>query len=136
MVTWQYARLWWKYFGSNATTYIVSVTNEQQQGLIAPLMKQGGRLMWIGTPEVDSLSFLYNSAEKLPDAIRALARHLKQISWGELHVRYLHKAQADQLLNALDLPYHVRDDTVSPTVFHHGRTWEEYWESLSPKFRS
>lgn len=136
MMTWQYASLWWKYFGSNATPYIISVTDEHRQGLIAPLMKQGKNLAWIGTPEADSISFLYNAPEKLPAAIHALADHLKQISWAELHVRYLHKAQLDLLMAALDLPFHMRDETASPTVFHQGRTWEQYWESLSSKFRS
>lgn len=137
-MTWQFASLWWKYYGDGFTPYIISVTDEHHHGLLMPLMKQGNNLSWIGTPEPDSLTFIHNSAEKLPEAIRALGEFLLQVQWSKISLRYLYRPQSDMLIESMGkTAYRIREETSSPYLpLDRFKTWDEYWASRTRDTRA
>lgn len=132
--TWEYATLWWKHFGEGQTPHIIVAQHpfDAERKVLMPLMRQGTQLRWLCTPGPDNVELLYTDAQDIPDALKAIASHLKRQGWAKLSLTYLPKDQAEMITEQFSqFPHRIVEEAGSPYLMIEGRTWEDYLKTLS-----
>lgn len=134
-----FQRAWLEVFGDGREPLILSVREGRRLVGVAPLMREGRRLTFVGDPDVcDYTDFVVTPGQELP-FFACLLRGLADEEWDELVLPGLANGSATlRFLPAVaaDLGLHLstEPEAVAPHV-HLPDSWDAYLESLTKKHR-
>lgn len=135
----QWQRLWWQEFGEGEELKLLAWRPDGELRGVAPLMRQGGRLSLVGSPDLcDYMDLVVAPGEEVA-FISALLDYLADEEWGELSLSHL-PAVSPTLQHlpplARERGYRVETEAVDVCPrLELPPTWDDYLGGLTKKDR-
>ncbi len=131
--------IWWKFFGDGKEPVVLSVRDREDLIGIAPLMKDGDCISFIGNTDVsDYMDFIVAQGRE-KDVLSAIFEYLKKQGWDRLELHCIPERSATRdvlvdLCKSDGLSTVIEDEEVCP-IIKLPSTWDEYLSKLSKKDR-